>query len=1080
MMNIILGMSLAGSAVLLVWWLANAVRGNRLPARWHYRVLKASLFFMLVPVGWVSTLVGQWLDARAPAPVLPETVPYVPNLPPVEVLPSPGAITAPLPEATAPAAVLSIDLFRLLTVLWAVGAAVMLVYKLLMYCRFRRQVFRQNREVSAPETLQMFDACKQRLGIREPVDVRENPLLRTSLATGLLRPMIVLPAIPLSAEELRYLFLHELTHIKSRDLWVRFCSLLALCIHWYNPLMHLLNRKIQEVSEQNCDERVVSPLSRLERCAYGHVILKLASDMAVGSGSWAAPLSTKQTLERRLIRVLHTEKLKGRRRFLSVILAVVILACGTTAALAAQKNLPEPESDPSVQKDIDENSRLRQMLNQREAADTAVWFAPEDIHDIQSAELVWWDGTILSPADPAAPVYLESLLGGASQTTSTDCPFHSVLYLQRADGVLGKVLLAEDSCAVFQSNGVCYRFDAADNREFYALFGPETAGLPQWNTAAAMEQLKNSITYQGGRFSFTIPAGTANWDIHIAGRLDAGGGMSVHYLDGETWTPGNTYSFQADGVYTELSMDIALNGQETAVDLTDYIKAPTDGASTVLYPDAVRGDTALILSRGGTLLPDDDPSSYTTSNGVHYKLFATKNSTSGKRYIMEEYLVGNMEVLRADAARSDPGHAEELVNQWLSTLVNGDYPKNSKGESYGSSRFAQFVGYKPDLIATQGTRGESGYTRNSDRRDYGLETLDDIQAYMDWREANPGPLTIPLYDSEGRVIGEYQYGGSEEIDTAGKTIEEVKNAVAADLPSADVVRGDTKLILARGGTLLPDDDRESYAIIDGIPYKWYESKACAGEKHGFMLFEYKVGNKDILDDYQLTLLDTLVNGEFPKNSKGSTYGFDALTDYVGYAPDLHKATGTHGESGYTRNTDIYAIPQFTADECPHEFTVPLYDSEEHIIGAFPVSCGGHLNPAATGMSVEEAKAALDNGYQGSGPVKDTQELMDRLREENLVDGQYPTTADGKTYGVLGLVRDQHPDLVGVIASNGKSGYAKYEEFDPYGALLSDPDTTPEELAAAKALLNDCVRTMIPVYDLEGNIVGEYETYAFPS
>lgn len=902
MMNIILGMSLAGSAVLLVWWLANAVRGNRLPARWHYRVLKASLLFMLVPVGWVSTLVGQWLDARAPAPVLPETVPYVPNLPPVEVLPSPGAITAPLPEATAPAAALSIDLFRLLTVLWAVGAAVMLVYKLLMYRRFRCQVFRQNQEVSAPETLQMFDACKQRLGIREPVDVRENPLLRTSLATGLLRPMIVLPAMPLSVEELRYLFLHELTHIKSKDLWVRFCSLLALCIHWYNPLMHLLNRKIQEVSEQNCDERVVSPLSRLERCAYGHVILKLASDMAVGSGSWAAPLSTKQTLERRLIRVLHTEKLKGRRRFLSVILAVVILACGTTAALAAQKNLPEPEIDPSVQKDIDENSRLRQMLNQREAANTAAWFAPEDIYDIQSAELVWWDGTTLSPADPAAPVYLESLLGGASQTTSTDCPFHSVLYLQRADGVLGKILLAEDSCAVFQSNGVCYRFDAADNREFYALFGPETAGLPQWNTAAAMEQLKNSITYQGGRFSFTIPAGTASWDIHIAGRLDAGGGMSVHYLDGETWTPGKTYSFQTDGACTELTMDIALDGQETSVDLLPYIQEPS--------PESSESETA--------------------------------------------------------AAALD--HA------------------------------------------------------------------------------------------------------------AGMAIDEEKESVVnTGVLYPDAVRGDTALILSRGGTLLPDDDPSSYVNIDGIIYKDYR------DKNGVDRREARLGNKDYLNDNQLLMIASLVNGEYPKNSRGESYGTNILENYVGYAPDLIAAQGTNGESGYICKADREALPHdLPADECPHEFLIPLYDREHNVIGEFPVDCGGHLNPAATGMSVEEAKAVLDNGYQDSGPVKDTQELMDRLREENLVDGQYPTTADGKTYGVLGLVRDQHPDLVCVIASNGKSGYAKYEEFDPYGALLSDPDTTPEELAAAKALLNDCVRTMIPVYDLEGNIVGEYETYAFPS
>lgn len=1079
MINTILGMSLAGSAVLLVWRLVDAVRGSRLPARWHYRMLKVSLFFMLAPVGWVSGLARQWLAALTPAPALPDAVPYIPvipDIPPVEVLPSPGIITTPLPEATVPAASLSTDIFRLLTVLWAAGAAAMLVYKLFMYCRFRRRVFRQNREVSSPETFQVFEACKQRLGVRRTVDVRENPLLRTSLATGLLRPMIVLPAAPLTAGELRYLFLHELTHIKIGDLWVRFCSLLALCIHWYNPLMHLLNRKIQEVSEQSCDERVVTPLSRPERCAYGHVILKLASDMAAGNGCWAAPLSTKQTLERRLIRVLHTETLKGRRRLLSVVLTIAILACGTTAALAAQKNLPEPEDASPVQKDIDENSLLRQALDNYNTAnniryDTAVWFTPEDIHDIHAAELVWWDGTTYLYQDSAAPVYLASQLGGASQVQSAGCPFHSVLYLQRADGVLGKILLAEDSCAVFQSNGICYQFDAADNRELYALFGLDTAALPQWNAGAAIEQLKDSITYRDGQFSFTIPAGAVNWDIHIAGRLDAGGGMSVHYLDGETWTPGNTYSFQTGGgTYTELSMDIALDGQETAVDLMDYINAPADESPAVLYPDAVRGDTALILARGGALLPDDDPSSYVTSNGVHYKMFAAKSSTAANRFYMEEYLVGNVEALLADAARSNPSGAEEQVKQWLSQLVNGEYPKNSSGESYGSIKFANFVGYNPDLIAAQGSKGESGYIRNSDRRDYGLETLEDVQAYMDWLEAHPGPLTIPLYDSEGRVIGEYQYGGGEQADTAGKTIEEVKTAVAANLPSAGIVRGDTKLILARGGTLLPDDSQESYAVIDGVPYKYYK------DKNGAYRFEYKVGNLKAYD-YEGHLLDTLVNGEYPKNSKGESYGHDALADYVGYGPDLRSASGTRGELGYVRNSDIAAIPQFTADECPHEFTVPLYDSEGAVIGEFPVSCGGHLNPAATGMTIEEAKAALDSDYEGTGEGKDTSELMERLRKQYLVNGQYPTTADGRTYGPMGLVDDVMPDLLGVTATNGKSGYVKYEEWDPYGALLSNPGTTPEELAYAKAHLDQWSNTLIPVYDLEGSVIGEFMRYA---
>ena len=43
MMNTLAGMGLAGSAVLLLWLPASKLLKNRLPARWHYRILKISL-----------------------------------------------------------------------------------------------------------------------------------------------------------------------------------------------------------------------------------------------------------------------------------------------------------------------------------------------------------------------------------------------------------------------------------------------------------------------------------------------------------------------------------------------------------------------------------------------------------------------------------------------------------------------------------------------------------------------------------------------------------------------------------------------------------------------------------------------------------------------------------------------------------------------------------------------------------------------------------------------------------------------------------------------------------------------------
>lgn len=167
------------------------------------------------------------------------------------------------------------------------------------------------------------------------------------------------------------------------------------------------------------------------------------------------------------------------------------------------------------------------------------------------------------------------------------------------------------------------------------------------------------------------------------------------------------------------------------------------------------------------------------------------------------------------------------------------------------------------------------------------------------------------------------------------------------------LRGDTALIVSRGGTLLPDDDRESYCRVGDVYYKRYV------DKNGMYQKEYMVGNRDALRESKLSLLDALVDGVFPTNSLGESYGSTVLAAYVGYEPDLVSARGTNGERGYICYEDEQFIPHnLPAAECPHEFMIPLYDSEHNVIGEFSMSCGGHFSG---GMTIEETKAAVAAG-----------------------------------------------------------------------------------------------------------------------
>ena len=147
-------------------------------------------------------------------------------------------------------------------------------------------------------------------------------------------------------------------------------------------------------------------------------------------------------------------------------------------------------------------------------------------------------------------------------------------------------------------------------------------------------------------------------------------------------------------------------------------------------------------------------------------------------------------------------------------------------------------------------------------------------------------------------------------------------------------RGDVDLIKSRGGTILPDDDVNSYRGNE----KMYR------DKNGSTRYEYLVGNDGALPELDKKAKEIyLVNGDFPRNKKGETYGTMLLADYVGYAPDLEVE-----QEGYVRFAEKQAAGDaldnlgLSKEECPHEYTYPVYDKEGEFLREAKGTCRGHF------------------------------------------------------------------------------------------------------------------------------------------
>lgn len=103
-------------------------------------------------------------------------------------------------------------------------------------------------------------------------------------------------------------------------------------------------------------------------------------------------------------------------------------------------------------------------------------------------------------------------------------------------------------------------------------------------------------------------------------------------------------------------------------------------------------------------------------------------------------------------------------------LVNGEYPVNANGETYGDYSLRKIVGYAPDLVLAVNEDGVQGYVRHTDT------------PVATWSDGRAG---IPLYDKEGTVIGVFGNINTGEVMHAGQGIPDL--TLTSNIRSISVV-----------------------------------------------------------------------------------------------------------------------------------------------------------------------------------------------------------------------------------------------------------------------------------------------------
>ncbi len=300
---LLVGVLLAVEAIL-----RRRIRASLLCALWLLVIVKLLLPPSLKSPTSIGFWLGPWIAApvRAPSPVLP-VIPYQPAPAAVPVI----SLTSPVASLPIPAPRSALNWEGGLMLGWIAGAAG------LVACLIRRQqgvqrLVRKSRP-APPGFEELFQATVLHLRLRGTPQLRLTHAHHSPAVCGLIRPVVLLPerlAERLGEAALRDVLLHELVHLRRRDLWFSFPQALVQVIWWWNPLVWLANARIRGLREQAVDDEVMA-LRGDDPTSYPATLVEVARHCArrptLGLG-FVGIIDSRRSLRARVDRLLHAPR----------------------------------------------------------------------------------------------------------------------------------------------------------------------------------------------------------------------------------------------------------------------------------------------------------------------------------------------------------------------------------------------------------------------------------------------------------------------------------------------------------------------------------------------------------------------------------------------------------------------------------------------------------------------------------------------------------------------------------------------------------------------------------------------------
>lgn len=249
----------------------------------------------------------------------------------------------------------NINYYDILSWIWLFGMITMIIWIFGAYYVFMKNS--KNKNIDDDNIKKIFNYCKEYMDIKKDIPLLYSSNVKTPSIAGIIKPRLLIPdgmLDKLSIEEIKYIFIHELSHYRRKDVLISWIITVLQCINWFNPIIWYAFNQMKSDAEVACDEYVLDHIRNNERKKYGETIIKLTAltrnfDLIPGT----AGIAGKFEVRRRIVMISMFKKKPVIWTIVAIVIAIVIGYVGLTNArsIIPTKNIsnngipPLPASD---------------------------------------------------------------------------------------------------------------------------------------------------------------------------------------------------------------------------------------------------------------------------------------------------------------------------------------------------------------------------------------------------------------------------------------------------------------------------------------------------------------------------------------------------------------------------------------------------------------------------------------------------------------------------------------------------------------------------------------------------------------